>query len=93
MLDMDLRAYGGDNAPYIWLKTPEGLSSWQFFDKLLEETGVIGTPGVGFGPGGEGFFRLSAFGHREDIEDAVETIMGKLRLGCCSDSWFVIRDS
>jgi LL-diaminopimelate aminotransferase len=85
MEDLDLTAYGGTNAPYIWLKTPEGLSSWQFFDKLLNETGVIGTPGIGFGPGGEGFFRLSAFGHREDIEEAVETIMGKLRLGCCSE--------
>ncbi len=85
MEEMDLTVYGGKNAPYIWLKTPEGLSSWQFFDKLLQETGVIGTPGIGFGPGGEGFFRLSAFGHREDIEEAVEIIMGKLRLGCCSD--------
>jgi LL-diaminopimelate aminotransferase len=81
MSALGLTAYGGDNAPYIWLKTPAGLSSWQFFDKLLHETGVIGTPGVGFGPGGEGFFRLSAFGHREDIEAAVEIIKRNLRLG------------
>ncbi len=73
-----LRYYGGVNAPYVWLKTPEGISSWEFFDKLLFETGVIGTPGSGFGPGGEGYFRLSAFGHREDIEAAVESIKRNL---------------
>jgi LL-diaminopimelate aminotransferase len=75
-----LTYYGGINAPYIWLKTPEGVSSWDFFDKLLSETGVIGTPGSGFGPGGEGFFRLSAFGHREDIESAMESIKKNLKI-------------
>ncbi len=80
MQSLGLTAFGGDNAPYIWLKTPNGLSSWEFFDKLLQETGVIGTPGVGFGPGGEGYFRLSAFGHREDIEAAVATIKENLTL-------------
>jgi LL-diaminopimelate aminotransferase len=79
MQSLGLTAYGGDNAPYIWLKTPNGMSSWEFFDKLLQETGVIGTPGVGFGPGGEGYFRLSAFGHREDIEAAVTAIKENLR--------------
>ncbi|MFP4266491.1 MAG: LL-diaminopimelate aminotransferase [Spirochaetaceae bacterium] len=74
-----LTANGGDNAPYIWLKTPGNLSSWDFFDKLLHETGVIGTPGVGFGPGGEGYFRLSAFGHREDIQRAVQSITENLK--------------
>ncbi len=80
MQSLGMTAFGGDNAPYIWLKTPNGMSSWEFFDKLLQETGVIGTPGVGFGPGGEGYFRLSAFGHREDIEEAVATIKDNLKL-------------
>lgn len=75
-----LTVYGGDNAPYLWLKTPKGLTSWEFFDKLLTEAWVIGTPGSGFGPGGEGYFRLSAFGHREDIEAAVENIVNRLAL-------------
>ena len=75
-----LKFYGGVNSPYIWLKTPKGISSWDFFDKLLSETGVIGTPGSGFGPGGEGFFRLSAFGHRKDIEAAMESIKTNLNL-------------
>jgi len=80
MQSLGLTAFGGDNAPYIWLKAPNNLGSWEFFDKLLQETGVIGTPGVGFGPGGEGYFRLSAFGHREDIEAAVTTITDNLTL-------------
>ena len=66
--------YGGVNAPYIWLKTPGGLSSWDFFDKLLTECHVVGTPGSGFGPSGEGYFRLSAFGSRDNIAEAVERI-------------------
>ena len=66
--------YGGVNAPYIWLKTPGGLSSWEFFDKLLTGCHVVGTPGSGFGPAGEGFFRLSAFGSRDNIAEAVERI-------------------
>lgn len=66
--------YGGSDAPYIWLKIPEGLTSWQFFDKLLEEVGVVGTPGVGFGPSGEGYFRLTAFGSRENTIKAMEKI-------------------
>ncbi|MFO7730371.1 MAG: LL-diaminopimelate aminotransferase [Spirochaetia bacterium] len=80
MQSLGLTAFGGDNAPYIWLKAPNNLGSWEFFDKLLQETGVIGTPGVGFGPGGEGYFRLSAFGHREDIEAAVTTITDNLKI-------------
>ena len=78
--DVGLTYYGGVNAPYVWIKTPEGISSWNFFDKLLSETGVIGTPGSGFGPGGEGYFRLSAFGHREEIEEAVESIKNNLKI-------------
>lgn len=72
--DKGLSCYGGDNAPYVWLQTPGAMRSWDFFDKLLKETRVIGTPGSGFGPSGEGFFRLSAFGHRADIERAAESI-------------------
>ncbi len=75
-----MRAFGGINAPYIWLEIPSGLTSWEFFDKLLSETGVIGTPGSGFGPSGEGYFRLSAFGHHEDIKAAVKSIKNNLRL-------------
>jgi LL-diaminopimelate aminotransferase len=75
-----LQAYGGRNAPYIWLKTPEGLSSWDFFDKLLTETHVVGTPGSGFGPSGEGYFRLTGFGNRADTEEAVARIKARLTL-------------
>lgn len=77
---MGLTTFGGDNAPYIWMKTPDNMSSWDFFDKLLSETHVVGTPGSGFGPSGEGFFRLSAFGHAEDIEKAVKSIQENLKL-------------
>jgi LL-diaminopimelate aminotransferase len=66
--------YGGVNAPYIWLKTPSNTSSWDFFDQLLNKIQVVGTPGSGFGPSGEGYFRLSAFGKREDVIEAVERI-------------------
>ncbi|WP_305044138.1 LL-diaminopimelate aminotransferase [Geoalkalibacter sp.] len=72
-----ITCYGGVNAPYIWLKTPGGLSSWDFFDKLLGECHVVGTPGSGFGPSGEGYFRLSAFGNRENVEEAVGRIQRK----------------
>lgn len=72
--------YGGVNAPYIWLKTPGKMTSWEFFDKLLNETNVIGTPGSAFGSEGEGYFRLSAFGHREDIKKALESIEKNLNI-------------
>lgn len=68
------RVYGGVNAPYIWLKTPGGMTSWEFFDYLLENAGVAGTPGSGFGPGGEGYFRLTAFGSYENTREAVDRI-------------------
>lgn len=71
--------YGGVNAPYIWLKTPQGLASWDFFDKLLNECHVVGTPGSGFGPSGEGFFRLSAFANRDNVIEAVKRIKGNLQ--------------
>jgi LL-diaminopimelate aminotransferase len=73
-----LTVYGGVNAPYIWLKTPGGMSSWEFFDKLLSECHVVGTPGSGFGPSGEGFYRLSAFGDRNQVLEAVERIKKNL---------------
>lgn len=66
--------FGGVDAPYIWLKCPEGFSSWEFFDELLAKAHVITTPGIVFGENGEGYMRLSAFGHREDIEKAVRSI-------------------
>lgn len=67
---------GGVNAPYIWLKAPAGLTSWEFFDKLLEEVNVVGTPGSGFGPSGETYFRLTAFGSYENTVEAVDRIKG-----------------
>jgi len=70
--------HGGKNAPYVWLKVPGGLTSWQFFDKLLGEAHVVGTPGSGFGSCGEGYFRLSAFGFRDNVEEAVARIAAKL---------------
>lgn len=66
--------YGGVNAPYIWLKTPKGLSSWEFFDYLLSKANVVGTPGAGFGAAGEGYFRLTAFGQAENVRKAMERI-------------------
>ena len=66
--------YGGVNAPYIWLRTPAGTSSWEFFDKLLGTANVVGTPGSGFGPSGEGYFRLSAFNSRANVEEAIARI-------------------
>jgi len=66
--------FGGTNAPYIWLKTPGNISSWDFFDKLLNQIQVVGTPGSGFGPSGEGYFRLSAFGNRDATVEAIQRI-------------------
>ena len=76
MKDAGYEVYGGVDAPYIWLKTPQGISSWQFFDKLLKEAGVVGTPGCGFGPSGEGYFRLTAFGTYENTCEAINRIKG-----------------
>ncbi|PLX77733.1 MAG: LL-diaminopimelate aminotransferase, partial [Desulfuromonas sp.] len=77
LTEAGISCFGGVNAPYIWLKTPEGMSSWDFFDKLLNECHVVGTPGSGFGPSGEGYFRLSAFGDRANVETAVQRIRDK----------------
>jgi len=78
--DLHIRCFGGDNAPYVWLKTPGNMKSWDFFDKLLSEAHVVGTPGSGFGPSGEGYFRLSSFGHRENIEAALQSVRQNLKL-------------
>ena len=69
-----LTVYGGTNAPYVWLKTPGGMTSWQFFDHLLSKANLVGTPGSGFGAAGEGYFRLSAFNSRANIDEAVTRI-------------------
>ena len=74
MQRLGFQVYGGVNAPYIWLKTPGSLSSWEFFDQLLDEVQVVGTPGAGFGPSGEGYFRLTAFDSRENTEKAMERL-------------------
>ena len=73
-----LTVYGGVNAPYIWIKTPNGADSWSFFDRLLREAGVVTTPGAGFGPEGEGFIRLTGFGNAEATKQAVERVIGIL---------------
>ncbi len=65
---------GGENSPYLWLKCPEGKSSWEYFDYLLTQAGIVGTPGAGFGKNGEGFFRLTAFGDRENTKEAVQRL-------------------
>ena len=67
--------YGGVDSPYIWLKTPGGLTAWEFFDLLLQKTGVVGTPGSGFGLAGEGYFRLTSFNTKENTEKAVARII------------------
>jgi LL-diaminopimelate aminotransferase len=72
--DAGFKTYGGVNSPYIWLKVPDGMTSWEFFDKLLEEANVVGTPGSGFGPHGEGYFRLTAFGTKENSIEAISRI-------------------
>jgi LL-diaminopimelate aminotransferase len=75
-----LAVYGGINAPYVWVKTPQGLSSWEFFDQLLETVNVVGTPGSGFGAAGEGYFRISAFNSRANVEEAMQRITGKFKV-------------
>ena len=79
LTETGFKVYGGVNSPYIWLKIPEGMTSWEFFDKLLEEANVVGTPGVGFGPSGEGYFRLTAFGERKNTEEAMKRIKETLQ--------------
>jgi LL-diaminopimelate aminotransferase len=74
-----IQVYGGVNAPYVWVKTPQGLSSWDFFDKLLQTCNVVGTPGSGFGAAGEGYFRISAFNSRDNVNEAMKRITEKFK--------------
>jgi LL-diaminopimelate aminotransferase len=76
--EVGLTVFGGVNAPYIWMKTPNGLTSWEFFDEMLHKANVVGTPGSGFGPSGEGYFRLSAFGNADNVLRAVESIKANI---------------
>ena len=78
---MEFEVFGGENAPYVWVKTPNGMSSWDFFDHLLEKCNVVGTPGSGFGAAGEGYFRLSAFNTLENTEKALKRIQDSVSAG------------
>ena len=69
-----MTVFGGVNSPYLWLKVPKGTTSWKFFDRLLFTANVVGTPGVGFGPSGEGYFRLTAFNEHDKCEEALARI-------------------
>ncbi len=76
LTDMGITVYGGKDAPYLWMQVPSGMTSWGFFDKMLQEAHVVCTPGVGFGPSGEGFVRLTAFGQHEATAEALQRIKG-----------------
>lgn len=80
LTSLGLTVFGGVNAPYIWLKVPHGMDSWAFFDKLLTEAHIVGTPGTGFGPAGEGYFRLTAFGSQQSTVEAVARLKTRLKL-------------
>jgi LL-diaminopimelate aminotransferase len=80
LTEAGLKVYGGVNAPYVWVQTPNNLSSWDFFDKLLHTCNVVGTPGSGFGAAGEGYFRISAFNSRENVEEAMKRITEKFKV-------------
>ncbi len=80
LASLGLTVFGGVNSLYVWLKVPAGMTSWDFFDKLLHEANIVGTPGSGFGPSGENYFRLTAFGSRENTLKAVERIKTQLKL-------------
>lgn len=77
--DAGLTVYGGENSPYIWMKTPEGTGSWDFFDRLLTQANVVTTPGAGFGPSGEGYIRMTAFGDAAATAEAVERVRAAVR--------------
>jgi len=72
--DVGLKAFGGVNAPYLWVKTPDGLTSWQLFDRMLRQLNVVITPGAGFGAQGEGYFRISAFNSRENADEVAQRL-------------------
>ena len=75
LISAGFTVYGGVNAPYVWIKVPPKMTSWDFFDYLLEKANVVGTPGSGFGLAGEGYFRLSAFNSRLNVINAMERII------------------
>jgi len=75
LIKAGFKVFGGLNAPYIWIKVPDQMNSWDFFDYLLDKANVVGTPGSGFGLAGEGFFRLSAFNSLSNVNDAMERII------------------
>jgi len=77
--NLGIRVFGGENAPYLWVKTPDDMDSWKFFEQMLYEAHVVCTPGVGFGPSGEGYIRLTAFGDRENCEEAMDRIQKWLK--------------
>jgi LL-diaminopimelate aminotransferase len=77
---LGMKVYGGVNAPYVWLKTPDSTTSWQFFDQLLSQCHVVGTPGSGFGAAGEGYFRISAFNGRENVNEAMKRMKEQLKV-------------
>ena len=79
LTEAGLTCYGGVNAPYIWMKTPDGVGSWEFFDRILQEANVVTTPGAGFGPSGEGYIRLTAFGDADATREAVDRIKKMLK--------------
>jgi LL-diaminopimelate aminotransferase len=72
--DMGFKVYGGTNAPYVWVKTKNNMKSWEFFDLLLNNAYIVGTPGSGFGPSGEGYFRFSAFADKNNVVEAIDRI-------------------
>lgn len=72
--ELGIQYYGGVNSPYIWLKCPNGMGSWEFFDYLLNNAAVVGTPGSGFGKNGEGYFRLTSFNNHENTAEAMERV-------------------
>jgi LL-diaminopimelate aminotransferase len=74
MAKIGFDVYGGLNAPYVWINSGKGLTSWELFDKILKEAHVVGTPGSGFGPSGEGYFRFSAFAARENVIEAMDRL-------------------
>ena len=76
---LGFKVFGGDHAPYIWLKAPDNMSSWEFFDKLLEEASVVVTPGSLFGSQGEGYVRLSTFADKKNVKKAMESIKNNLK--------------
>ncbi|MCH3995176.1 MAG: LL-diaminopimelate aminotransferase [Prevotella sp.] len=84
LTQLGFTVYGGVNAPYLWVKTPDNTPGWKFFDQLLFGASVVCTPGVGFGPSGEGYIRLTSFGEREDVEEAMQRISDCMKLGKCN---------